>query len=68
MAFIDPKQVDKADSALTKLENLLKRHWRVLVLIAFLYFAYWFCGLVNQEIQADVQHEVNSEKVDTVKK
>jgi len=33
--------LDKADTFLTKLKNLLKNHWGILLILLFGYFIYW---------------------------
>ena len=35
------KTIDQADSFLTKLKNLLKKHWGILLILLVGYFFYW---------------------------
>lgn len=44
------EQLDKADGFLTKLGALLKKHWKLLLLIGFGWIVYWFAGEVGEEM------------------
>jgi hypothetical protein len=46
--MIDGEDIDKADSFLTKLKNLLKKHWGLLLFLLLGYGIYKFCVLVGE--------------------
>ena len=44
-------KLDQADSFLTKLKMLLKKHWGILLLLGAGYCVYAFIGLVGEEME-----------------
>jgi hypothetical protein len=48
------KTIDQADSFLTKLKNLLKKHWGILLILLVGYFIYW-------SLTTDFPEETNNE-------
>lgn len=60
--MIDEKNIDKADSILTKLKTLLRKHWGILTLLLLGYGVYRFCCAVSEEIDKDAQTPVQEEQ------
>jgi hypothetical protein len=57
------KQVDKADGFLTKLGALLKKHWKLIVLLLICYGIYLFVGAVN-DYNAKIQIDSSTINID----
>jgi len=45
--------VEQADGLLASLKTLLFKHWGILLLLGAGYLAYWFCGLVVEEMEKE---------------
>ncbi len=59
-------KVEQADSLLTKLKNLLKKHWGFLLLLLFLYGVYKFCVLVGEEMDKTPAQEQQDRIADSI--
>jgi hypothetical protein len=58
------KQVDKADGFLTKLGDLLKKHWKLMTILAICYGVYWFAGQVADSMNDyNAKVKINSESL-----
>lgn len=51
------EKADKADSAITKLKNLLKNHWGFLLLCLLGYGVYLFISMVGEEMKNPTKHD-----------
>ena len=54
------KKLKQADSFLTTLENIIKKHWWLLLLIGFGWFIYWAFNLPPVEEKAPIEQSVNA--------
>jgi len=52
-------QLDKADTFLEKLKNILKKHWGIILIILGGYFVYW-------ALTTDLEPEVEEDKIEVV--
>ena len=53
--------VEKADGVLTAIAKLLKKHWKTILLLVFIVFAYWFFGMVQKEIDAEDERSLHQQ-------
>lgn len=58
--MLNEKDIDKADSFLTKLWAFLGKHWGKLLIIGLCFLGYKFCVLVGEEI--DKEQETPTEQ------
>jgi hypothetical protein len=63
MDVFEPKNVDKVDSWLAKVGNLLKKRWWVILTLIVLYGGYKFCVLVGKEIDNPTIEKVKEDTV-----
>jgi hypothetical protein len=52
-------KIDQADSLLTKLKSVLRKHWLMLIFLIIVYGCYKFCVLVGEEMDKDNSKPTN---------
>lgn len=60
--MIDNKDLDKADSFLTKIGLIWKKHWLKILILLLCYGAYKFCCLVAEEMDKESVQEAPVEQ------